>query len=266
MNVENSNGKKELIKEFEIDHAYLISIEKAMFFHFRFFVVFIISELAAGAAIIKLIDINEQFNVIRIILLILSILAFCIFYFGRFMYLELRIRKIKMIEQLARIRKFWQEKYEDISDNFILISGIEKSPPYLRIGCSEWYSLLFLSLWLAISAALTIYFFCDIIVNRKCNDIYHSFIFTNPITTIIFTIILIIIIFLWSYCKIMRIAIYYDAKRKHDFIVENRYNLLEHRGENLGWIFKPFILYKKMRGSKIFNSYFESIKKQKERL
>lgn len=64
-------------------------------------------------------------------------------------FLELRVRKIKMIDRLAAIRDYLATRDHGavetlLRNDAVFITGVLKSPPYLRRPCGEWYLMLYL--------------------------------------------------------------------------------------------------------------------------
>lgn len=64
----------------------------------------------------------------------------------RHYFIELRVRKIRFLEQIVAIRKAVTDASPDISSTLRLISGVEKAPPYLRRPSAEWYGIIYMSL------------------------------------------------------------------------------------------------------------------------
>jgi hypothetical protein len=64
-------------------------------------------------------------------------------------FMELRIRKIKMVDRIVAIRELFSNIASDLvkgllQDKLLFITGIRQSPPYLRRPSGEWYLILYI--------------------------------------------------------------------------------------------------------------------------
>ena len=57
-------------------------------------------------------------------------------------YVELRQRKILVVDQIAAIRQWFSEVAPQMESVLLLVTGVKKSPPYLRRPSAEWYAVL----------------------------------------------------------------------------------------------------------------------------
>jgi hypothetical protein len=144
--VSSSHGKAAvefLGREFEAAHSYFLHIENKLSNLVTFYGTLFVATVSACYYIFT----SDAFNGMRLFALAGAGLVF--FLLGLFilgMYTELRIRKIKILEQLAAIREFFStskaEGKGEIGSFLILITGIDKCPPYLRRPSEDWYSIL----------------------------------------------------------------------------------------------------------------------------
>jgi diadenosine tetraphosphate (Ap4A) HIT family hydrolase len=175
------------------------------------------------------------------------LLFFGIVYFGLFVYLELRVRKVKMLEQIAVIRGKIKTDEPAIADNFILITDLAQCPPYLRTGSSEWYTVIFLCLLWGFSAALALtgayaYYL------SWCTGTPLGLLTTQPhavFLALLFSSSVAIIVGTGGFRRAALYAYYYDLKREHDHKVPPDYRLLEHGGATLTFVLRRIAAYEK---------------------
>jgi len=79
-------------------------------------------------------------------------------------FLELRIRKIKMIDRLAAIRDYLATRDAGavaslLRNDALFITGVLRSPPYLRRPCGEWYLMLYLCILNAVGISFFVWAF-----------------------------------------------------------------------------------------------------------
>lgn len=216
----NNNTRREFILNFQGEMAnYLVNLENSMIGLLRLYVsIFMIF----GPALTFL---RARY---RVDTLVISLLLFIVFFLGLYilaMYLELRIRKIKVIEQIAIVRS----KIKDKSglDKWIEMPiSIEKCPPYLRRPSSEWYTVIFLCFLNSIAFAAGLFF--SILLRHKL-----------PTVLLIVTLaITFIISFIFQFVLATQYAHNYDLKREDNYEITNKYELLDPYPYFPG-IFKP---------------------------
>jgi hypothetical protein len=65
-------------------------------------------------------------------------------------YTELRVRKIRMLEEMASIREYQLDRAArygtDISRAITMVSTVQECPPYLRRPSEDWYTLLLMTI------------------------------------------------------------------------------------------------------------------------
>jgi len=71
-------------------------------------------------------------------------------------FMELRIRKVKMIDRLSSIRDYLATRESGAAETLLrndalFITGVPWSPPYLRRPCGEWYLMLYLCMLNAVA-------------------------------------------------------------------------------------------------------------------
>ena len=79
-------------------------------------------------------------------------------------FLELRIRKVKMIDRLSSIRDYLATRDRGsvetlLRNEAIFITGVPWSPPYLRRPCGEWYLMLYLCILNAVGIGFFVWAF-----------------------------------------------------------------------------------------------------------
>ena len=124
----------------------VMHIEGQMFNHMSFFLTLFIGVLTATIAIIQITRIpNQPINLITTIG-ILSVPFFFLYLVGLFeveMILQLRFRKIKFIEGIAKAREYFIKSDLKLADYVVLPATLEKAPPYLRVNSEDWWKLCF---------------------------------------------------------------------------------------------------------------------------
>lgn len=144
------------------------------------------------------------------------------------MYVELRIRKIRTLEEIVLLREKLIEEFG--ANNFVgMIREIKRCPPYLRRPSSEWYTVIFLS------------FLNCIIFTVGLSSFTHlpklTFLQTLPSWSIKFLVG--IVIFLCQYRWVTKYTYFHDLKREKDYKVSNIYDFLD-SGNHIPLLFKLF--------------------------
>lgn len=212
-----------LITEFGEDHKYLMHIEDSMNRLLSFYTTIYLAVLGGLISLMRFFprifqDIIDQWMLVAI-LVIFSIV--CIYEF--FMYLELRVRKIKVLEQLANIRSHIMSTRPELSNVLILITSIDRCPQYLRRPSSEWYTVLYLSTLNSFPVAFTL-----VAGSKSINNVpFWPLSFYN----ILAAIILILLIFTFQFVTATKYCYFFDIKREVEFDITINYGLLESGGE-----------------------------------
>jgi len=218
---------EELHDELTIDHAYLMSVERTMFEHLRFYIVMLAALVGGLTALVGYLWDSKQDTLLFVLVMMLGLVFWVIFYVGLLIYLELRVRKIKMIEQIALIRQEYGKKSQALDDNFILIKGIAACPPYLRAGCSEWYTTIFLcalcSLSLVVGFAGGYGYVLRTLVGADIREMLCWEV--AALLALLWGLL-----FFACFRRAIIYALFYDLKRESDFNVTPSYDLLESNG------------------------------------
>lgn len=148
-------AEKLLTEQFKQSWGYQQHIESQMVNHLRFYVTLLLGLGSVAIAILKF-GPASAFPITGLIGLL-----FLVFWFAgqvlRTVYLELRIRKMKAIEDLNSIREYFGGKSSIVSKYSSFPSRRVESPPFLRKGCAEWYSLIFMAFINGLSLAAFFY-------------------------------------------------------------------------------------------------------------
>jgi len=206
------NKSEFLISEYQQTHAYFINVEKSMLDLLKLYN-FVLSLLVPISAVLfRIFDTMHYFFV--------SALSFVFFLLGLYilgMYLELRVRKIKTLEQIAVFREKLIAADESFSEFLRMITSIKDCPPYLRRPSSEWYTVVYITFLNGIAFA---FFLCFGLVALNLLGIVSSLMF---IALPLITFEVWIGLFLWAtgYCY------RYDLKREKEYQVKNEYTFLD---------------------------------------
>jgi len=215
---------KFLLQEFTQSWGYQQHLESQMVNHLRFYVTILLALVSVSIAIFKyhtpavypiIGAIGVLFGVFWLVGLIL-----------RTAYLEIRIRKMKAIEDLNSIREYFAKKAPDISQYSTLPSHRDESPPFLRKGSAEWYSLIFMALVNSASFAAALYS-----TNYQWKwaygliDILHFPEWTHSAGWPLIVLIG-IIMFIWEYRFFTLHCYKYDLKREKETGKPSKYTLL----------------------------------------
>jgi hypothetical protein len=137
-------------------------------------------------------------------------------------FLELRIRKVKMIDRLSAIRDYLAARERGnvetlLRNDALFITGVSWSPPYLRRPCGEWYLMLYLCILNAMGIGFFIWAFQWLTI---------GWLFAAGVAA-----------FLWQFWTVTAWAYEEDAKRAVKF-GESKYTFLPH--EDVPGFFKIF--------------------------
>lgn len=167
----NSVVEEFLQKEFETTASYFQHVETKLLDVVRFYTAVVLAVLTG----IYYIAVSEMFK--RTFWIIQTPRAFFItltsavlFLIGLFflgMYTELRVRKIKMLEEMAAIRGHYAEEATtagiDLAERVKMVTTVVKSPPFLRRPSEDWYTVILMSFVNAVAAAIACSFFVFVV-------------------------------------------------------------------------------------------------------
>lgn len=141
-----------LEKEFESGAAYFQHVEGKLNNLLVFFATLFVGVITACYYIGS----NEMFRTLaftrtpRAVLVAFLLVAFAVIglvFVG--VYTELRVRKIRMLEEMAAIRGYQvdaaQRAGSDIRRAITMVSSVQECPPYLRRPSEDWYTLLLIT-------------------------------------------------------------------------------------------------------------------------
>ncbi len=150
-----------LQKEFDTTASYFQHVETKLLDLVRFYTAVVLAVLTG----IYYIAVSEMFKrtfwVVRtpraFYIMLTSLVFFVIGLFFLGMYTELRVRKIKMLEEMAAIRGHYAEKAKkagiDLSERVRMVTTIVKCPPFLRRPSEDWYTVILMSFINAVAVA-----------------------------------------------------------------------------------------------------------------
>jgi hypothetical protein len=146
-----------MLAEYQDLYQNVMHLENKLFSHLSFFTTLFLGIVTASVAVLRLVgDISASLTRLLTVAL-LSMLFVLFLVVGRFelrMTTELRVRKVKFIEGITEIRRYFVDRDEVIEGYLVLPVGVEKAPPYLRSRCKDWYQILYISLMRGIAALI----------------------------------------------------------------------------------------------------------------
>jgi hypothetical protein len=128
-------------------------------------------------------------------------------------FLELRIRKVKMIDRLSAIRDYLAAREHGsaealLRNQALFITGVRRAPPYLRRPCGEWYLMLYLCILNATGFAFFVWAFQWLVIG--------------------WLVVIGVTAFLAQFWTVTAWAFKEDTKRSQTF-GESEYSFLPHR-------------------------------------
>ena len=212
-----------LLNEYTQINIYLVNIEKSMLDLLKLFTTVLALIVPVSAFISKFVEKNMAGLFLGLLLLIFFFLGVYILA----MYIELRIRKIKTLEQIVVFRQQFILRHCSVFSKFLkMINSIQETPPYLRIPSSEWYTVIYISFINGLAFSLSCCFILLWLIKYLINTLEVSNFILGLVFFILFLTLLIISsfsLFGWAtkYCH------GYDIEREKIYSVSNQYNLLE---------------------------------------
>lgn len=221
-----------LNEEFQQSWGYQQHIESQMVNHLRFYVTLLLGLSSVAIAIFKF-GSASTFPIAGLV----GLLSLGFWFTGqvlRTVYVELRIRKMKAIENLNSIREYFSHKSSVVSSVSVFPSRRVESPPFLRKGCAEWYSLIFMASMNSLSLAAFFYL-------AIYQWVYAGIIAWWPL----FIILISFPWFIWEFRSFTLYCYKYDLKREEELGDESKYGLLNRKDrpnieEGLIWLGEHF--------------------------
>lgn len=154
-----------LNKEFETASAYFQHVEGKLNNLLVFFATLLVAVITASyylgsGDMFKTLTFSRTPRSFLMALLLIAFGAIGLVFIG--VYTELRVRKIRMLEEMAAIRRYNIESAlrngVDIRPAIRMVSSIPECPPYLRRPSEDWYTLLLMTISSASSFAVALPF------------------------------------------------------------------------------------------------------------
>jgi hypothetical protein len=224
-----------MLAEYQDLYQNVIHLENKLFNHLSFFTTLLVGIVTASIAIVQLVGETSGPLSRPIAVASVSLLFLLFFIVGRFelrMTTELRVRKMKFIEGITEIRRYFVDRDKVIEDYLVLPVGVEKAPPYLRVRCKDWYQILYISLMNGMAAFLFWVLPLWLVVR----------VVTEPVGSRVGLILTVIIVASWlavgllifylgfwwlSYNSALEFCERYDEMRADKMGEESQYDLLE---------------------------------------
>jgi hypothetical protein len=152
-------------KEFESAAAYFQHVEGKLNSLLVFFATLLIAVITAcyyigSTDMFRSLGFTETPRAFLVSFLLIAFAIIGLVFIG--VYTELRVRKIRMLEEMAAIRGYQIDAAAraglDISRAITMVSSIPKCPPYLRRPSEDWYTLLLITASSAASLAVALPF------------------------------------------------------------------------------------------------------------
>ncbi len=222
--IKDENTQRDfLLREYQETHNYFNNVERSMADLLRFYNSILAIMIPVSAVLFQYLknDKNLLFWVMTALSVVVCLLG--LYVFG--MYIELRIRKIKTLEQIAIFREKMIEANQALSNILKMIPSISECPPYLRRPSSEWYTVSYISFVNGLVAAVASGFFIRTKFFQRIIDVFPDFVpkFLGIVLPILILVFFAKFLFKWAtkYCFI------YDLKREREYSVKNRYSFLD---------------------------------------
>jgi hypothetical protein len=131
--------------QFDTSHTYFIHIENKLSDLLKYYSTLFLAVVSACYYI----SISDLFKDMRSPSLLITTIVFDFLgLFILYMYIELRTRKIKILEQMAVIREFFSNhkvgNNQNISKLLIMPKSLSECPQYLRRPSEDWYTILYI--------------------------------------------------------------------------------------------------------------------------
>ena len=227
----NDVEKDFLVSEYNQINSYLVSVEKSMIDLLKLYNSVLAIMVPVSAAIFKLFRHPTSYWFSGTLGLVFFILGLYILA----MYVELRIRKIKTLEQIAVFREKFITANPSIFREFLrMITSIKACPPYLRRPSSEWYTVVYIAFLNGVAFGVSIFSFLMLLSDFLCFDGF------GKLKRLVFATVSFVALyftgmrlFIWSTAYCHR----YDLKREKEYGVENEYSFLSPY-PYFPWLFK----------------------------
>lgn len=229
--VDKATQKAFLIAEYQEISRYLINVENSMPALLRLYNSVVAVVVPVSAVLFKFRGEASMYPFFTALALVVFLLGWYIL--G--MYIELRIRKIKTLEQLAVYRENLIRADPTLSHFLKMITSVRSCPPYLRRPSSEWYTVVYISSLTGFASMVAVFSalrYMDQLtwLTFAGQHVIHLF-WVLPLTAFFVAGWR---LFIWSthYCHI------YDLKREQEYGVRNEYSFLN-PGKYFPTLFKP---------------------------
>jgi diadenosine tetraphosphate (Ap4A) HIT family hydrolase len=223
MIIDEAVQKDFLVSEYKETHKYLINVEKSMLDLLRFYNSVFAIVVPISGLFLKFLGRTHAFPFLATLAFIVSLLGLYILA----MYIELRVRKIKTLEQIAVFRERFIETNSIFSQYLKMITAIKYCPPYLRRPSSEWYTVIYMSFLNGVGISSIITFLLLWLLDTSfCLNFLGGLKIPLVIVLPVLSFLLIVRgLFLWAtrYCYI------YDLKREREYNTKNQYLFLDPR-------------------------------------
>lgn len=207
--------------EYQETHKYFLQIESTMHDVLKFYSVSLLGLISVSVALAQFLLGDGAEVPLHATLTALWSVFTVVGFLQLHYYLELRIRKIKMVEQLAAIRDSYLGSSPNLRGLIRLIPSVRKSPPFLRRPSAEWYSVLY---FCAANAGVGVFAFFS--ANREWDFLPDGLGPGQTTRSLIFSAIG-LALFLYQFYSATALAHVEDLKRESE-VGPSQYDLFAH--------------------------------------
>jgi len=151
---------KFLLEEYGDLYQNMIHVERKLFDHLALFVTLFLGLSSVAVGVYEFAVNSESAMPSELFFVLIGFLYLVLFLVGNFqlrMVIELRIRKMRLIDNIALIRQKFCEMDEGLKRYLVLIRDISRRPPSLRIGAHDWYQVCFMLFVMTLSFFLSLF-------------------------------------------------------------------------------------------------------------
>ena len=154
-----------LDKEFDSASSYFQHLESKLNNLLVFFATLVVAVISAcyyigSSQMFKDLSFSQTPRSFLLALLLITFTVISMVFIG--VYTELRVRKIRMLEEMASIRGYQitaaRRRGTDIQSSITMVSSVPECPPYLRRPSEDWYTLLLMTVSSASAFAVALPF------------------------------------------------------------------------------------------------------------
>lgn len=207
--------------EYQETHRYFLQIESTMHDLLKFYTVSLLGLISVSVALAEFVFQDGAEVPLWATLAALWFVFAVVGLLQLHYYVELRIRKIKMVEQLAAIRDHYLRPHKHLAHLLRLIPSVPKSPPFLRRPSAEWYSVLYYC-----AANTGVALFAIFSLDKEWGFL-RDLVGPRYTASALILSACALALFLYQFCSVTALAYGQDLKREQE-VGESQYDLFVH--------------------------------------